>query len=183
MIQDSRLHGSDRMQGIRLKGFAFAGNGFEQKWQQRSFLSFGDDGEGLLEVTRVGDAIVGRQPHANQQDTGAALARGLHHCQKIVRHLCDRKPAQTVVGTQGKNDDGGFELVHGRGETTATARGGFAADTGIDNAPVCRAASADFFQPLVEQRRPALLGRDAKAGREAVAINEYCFDPIRGCYK
>ncbi len=183
MIQDLRLRGSHRVQCIRLKGIAVTGDGFEQKRQQGGLLFLGDGDEGLLEITRVGNAVVGRQTHSNQQDAGAALTCDLYHRQKIFRHLCDRKAAQAVVGTQSKNDHGRREPVHRSGESTATARGGFSADTGIDDTPVRRAASADFFQPLVEKRRPALFGSDAEAGGEAVAINEYRFARIRRCYK
>jgi alpha-L-fucosidase 2 len=62
-----------------------------------------------LELARIGRTVVGRHPHADQKHLAARLLRGADDCGEVVAHLCDRQPAQAVVGAE--LDDGDLRVL------------------------------------------------------------------------
>ncbi len=64
------------MSSVGLHHAVDAEDSFEKKGQQRNIVFFGEQGVGLIELSDVVGAIVGRQSNAGENDSGAAGFEG-----------------------------------------------------------------------------------------------------------
>lgn len=107
----------------------------------------------VLELFGVGGAVIGRQPHPQQQHFDLAPLRADDDGIKVVVHFLQRQSPQAVIPAKFQDEYVGMVAVQKCGDPTAAAGSGFTADAGIDHAAI----DALFMQPLFQQGYPALL--------------------------
>ena len=94
---------------------------------------------------------------------------------QVLAHYGRWEPAQTVIGTQGYDDNGGFVLSKQAGNTPRTAGRGLAANTGVnDTIPI-----AFFRKAHTEQARPGIRQRNAISGAQTVTEDQQGFVRFR----
>ena len=113
-------------------------------------------------------SIIGRHAHAHQYHFPIVAGGQGHESFQVCARRLERQSAQSVVGSQLEDDDG--RSVGGQHvlETSKTARGGLAADAGINDLE-----SVPFVLHAVRQQTyPAFIDRDAITGAEAVPVHQ-----------
>ncbi len=105
----------------------------------------------ILELRDVRFAVIGRQLHADQQDSGVSLIDLFQNDAEIVFDFCRAKTAQAVVGAEFHDHDRGMVLFQQQGDALASAQRGFPADAGVEHLET----GAATIELKLQQVRPA----------------------------
>ena len=149
------------MKTISLEQFALCLDTIEKGWQQCNMTLLGKRFIGAQELFRISHAVIGRQVYAHQQYTCSTVLNEEDHRIQIMLHRSQGQSSQAVVCAQFQNDDCGFLLYQRGRQACQTPGAGFAADTGIDHAPVLFV----MVKTLLQQTGPGLAGFETIARR------------------
>jgi putative ABC transport system ATP-binding protein len=152
-------------QGFRIRR---VGHALQQKGHERCALVLGHSGEQRRKITAVLAAVVRWDLHPHNDDLRADVGRCLDHRGQVLAGHLERQATQGVVAAQ--FDDHvrrPVQLQQGR-QARTPARGGVAADAGVDDRRVDTLLREAFF----EQRDPAFAAPQPVLGRQAVAYDQ-----------
>src|SRR5271156_1546613 len=157
------------MDSVGLHESGGEGNVVEQKRHPGQLFDAGHIAVTRTKLFRVIGPVVGRYSHSQQQYMGAGRRRQVHHVRQIGAHLRDRQGTQAVVAAQFQDDELGPVQRQGPRQAGQPARGGLAADAGVDDLVTVLL----ILEPRLQQRDPALFYvRQPVAGTDAVAEHE-----------
>lgn len=135
----------------------------QQKWKQRHMRGAGERGVGLVELSDVIRAVVGRQSDAAQNDFGVGLLQRLNHGRQIFARIGDRDAAQAIIAAKGDDDDGRMQSKNRRQAIDAVL-GGVTADARIDDA-ILKSKCVEIF---LQRIGVALAGIGAETSGETI---------------
>src|SRR5262245_11104767 len=175
VVDDDSITLGGRMNAVGLIQARLAAHAVEEERQERGLAAGRDLLEHGLEVPVVARAVVGREPHASDEDPSARRLESLDDRVEVLAHAPEILTAKGVVGAELDDGDGRLEPqrpVHAAEASSRRVPG----DSGVDHA--IRVALR--AKPRRQQRRIRELGRDAEPGGEAVAErDDHALLPVR----
>ncbi len=117
----------------QLGGLGNIGHVFEKEGHEARFFGGSYFAKSFGKLFAIVCAKVGRQLHAYQQHFGTHLLRSVGHAAQVVCGHGHGQAAQCVVCAQLDHYMRGLVLRQQRGQARAAARGGVAADAGVDH--------------------------------------------------
>ncbi len=135
----------------------------------------------IFERAGITRSVIGRDTDTQHYHGGAARSGRFDDRLQVGFHPLRGETTQTIVTAEFQDDQVGMEVFYGAINPGDTTLGGFAANTGVNDAMFVPLG----FQPGLQQCRPRLVNIQPIAGAQTVTENQHswriCSLPGRGC--